>query len=85
MFTHLFSMLFRLTLKLFAPMVFQKGQRFTIRDGKLTLGTGVVTDYFSNLTRDERLVLMGGRRMRERMARKAAREAARPPSKKGRK
>lgn len=29
-------------------MVFDKGQRFTIRDGKVTVGTGVVTGLLLN-------------------------------------
>lgn len=33
--------IFRITLKLIKPMVFTKGQRFTIRDGKMTLGSGM--------------------------------------------
>lgn len=33
-----------LTLTLRQPMVLDKGQRFTLRDGNKTIGTGLVTD-----------------------------------------
>lgn len=33
-----------LTLTLRQPMVLEKGQRFTLRDGNRTIGTGLVTD-----------------------------------------
>lgn len=33
-----------LTLVLRQPMVLEKGQRFTLRDGNRTIGTGLVTD-----------------------------------------
>ena len=35
----------RLSIKLFKPMVLEKGQRFTLRDGKTTLGTGVMRTF----------------------------------------
>lgn len=37
----MFFSIFRITLKLIKPMVFAKGQRFTIRDGKKTIGSGM--------------------------------------------
>lgn len=46
-------------------MVFEQGQRFTIRDGKKTLGTGVVTKVLPNLSADERLGLLEGKKARE--------------------
>ena len=33
-----------MTLTLRQPMVLEKGQRFTLRDGNKTIGTGLVTD-----------------------------------------
>lgn len=51
-------------------MVFEKGQRFTIRDGKLTLGTGIVTQTLPNLTQDERLGLLEGKKAREKKSSK---------------
>lgn len=52
-------------MKLIKPMVFEKGQRFTIRDGKVTLGTGVVTEVLPLLSADERIDLMEGKKARE--------------------
>lgn len=72
----LISLLFlnrRLVLKLIKPMVFEHGQRFTIRDGKMTLGTGVVTKVLKSLAQDERLELLEGKKRREKRARKAER------------
>ncbi|XP_031623960.1 uncharacterized protein LOC116341180 [Contarinia nasturtii] len=73
----------KLTLKLIKPMVLNKGQRFTIRDGKVTVGTGVVTDLNQPLTEDERVEVMGGKKAREKAARKEAEKAAKKASKKG--
>lgn len=47
-------------------MVLEKGQRFTLRDGSITLGTGVVTDILGSLTETERLELTEGKKARER-------------------
>lgn len=63
-------------------MVFEKGQRFTIRDGKMTLGTGVVSGYNKNLTEDERLEVLGGRKKREKNAREAAQKLEKKSKKK---
>lgn len=41
-----------LNLQLLKPMVCEKGQRFTLRDGKLTLGTGVITKILPDVTED---------------------------------
>lgn len=64
-------------------MVFDKGQRFTIRDGKVTVGTGVVTGLNEKLSEDERLELLGGKKAREKRARKEADKAAKAAAKKG--
>lgn len=72
----------RVTLKLIKPMVFDKSQRFTIRDGKMTLGTGVVTNIKSPLNQDERIEVLGGRKAREKAARTAADKAAKALAKK---
>lgn len=69
-------------MKLIKPMVFEKGQRFTIRDGKMTLGTGVVTDIKTPLSQDERIEVLGGRKAREKAARVAAEKAAKKLKKK---
>lgn len=47
-------------------MVIEQGQRFTLRDGGTTLGTGVVTKILSKLPEAERLTLMEGKKKRER-------------------
>lgn len=49
-------------------MVFEQGQRFTIRDGRVTLGTGVVTKVLPTLTPDERQDLLEGKKAREKRA-----------------
>jgi len=53
-------------------MALEKGQRFTLRDGSLTVGTGVITAVQPNLTEAEKLVIVGGKKARERAAKKAA-------------
>jgi len=62
----------KLHLKLLKPMVLEQGQRFTLRDGCLTLGTGVVTKVLPSLTEDERMQLQEGKKAR---AKRAAKEA----------
>ncbi|XP_050345660.1 elongation factor Tu, mitochondrial [Nymphalis io] len=59
-----------LNLRLLKPMVCETGQRFTLRLGDLTLGTGVITKINSNLSEDERLKLMEGKKAREKAAAK---------------
>lgn len=49
-------------------MVLETGQRFTIRDGKKSLGTGVVTKKLPDLTSDERIELLEGKKGREKKA-----------------
>lgn len=43
-------------------MVLEQGQRFTLRDGTLTLGTGVVTKVMLGLSEKERLLIVEGKR-----------------------
>lgn len=47
------------------PMVLEQGQRFTLRDGSLTLGTGVVTKVLKPLNENDRLELTEGKKARE--------------------
>lgn len=61
----------RLQLKMMKPMVLEEGQRFTLRDGSLTLGTGVVTKVLPSLTEDERLQLLEGKSARAKRLAKA--------------
>uniref|UniRef100_A0A0K8TSH2 Elongation factor Tu n=1 Tax=Tabanus bromius TaxID=304241 RepID=A0A0K8TSH2_TABBR len=61
----------KLVLRLIRPMVLEQGQRFTLRDGHLTLGTGVVTKVLSPLSENERLALTEGKKAREKKADKA--------------
>jgi hypothetical protein len=51
-------------------MVLEKGQRFTLRDGFTTLGTGVVTAVHKNLTENERSLMQEGRKGVEKRAAK---------------
>jgi elongation factor Tu len=46
-------------------MVMEQGQRFTLRDGSLTLGTGVVTKVNPALSEKERLSLVEGKKARQ--------------------
>jgi elongation factor Tu len=55
----------RLILKMIRPMVLEPGQRFTLRDGSQTLGTGVVTKILPSMTEGERLQLTEGKKARE--------------------
>jgi len=65
-----------LHLKLYKPVVVEKGQRFTLRDGNTTLGTGVFTSIKPNLTEAERELLTEGRKGIEKRAKKAAAAAS---------
>lgn len=58
----------RLVLRMHRPMVLEQGQRFTLRDGVITLGTGVVTKLNKPLTETERLELVEGKKAREKKA-----------------
>lgn len=42
-----------LTLTLRQPMVLEKGQRFTLRDGNRTIGTGLVTETLAATDEDQ--------------------------------
>ncbi|XP_019557944.3 elongation factor Tu-like [Aedes albopictus] len=61
----------KLQLRLMRPMVIEQGQRFTLRDGHITLGTGVVTKVLSPLSEKERMSLVEGRKAREKASGKA--------------
>lgn len=61
---------FSLQLRLVKPMVCEPGQRFTLRLGDMTLGTGVVTKINKNMTEEDRLKLMEGKKAREKAAAK---------------
>ncbi|BES97744.1 Elongation factor 1-alpha 1 [Nesidiocoris tenuis] len=52
-------------LKLIKPMVLEKGQRFTLRCGSTTVGTGVITEVLKPLTETERLALKDSKKKRE--------------------
>jgi elongation factor Tu len=59
-----------MTLKLMKPMVMEQGLRFTLRDGMVTLGTGVVTKVLPSLSIEERNKLAKGRTKAEKEAMK---------------
>lgn len=46
-------------------MVLEKGQRFTLRMGSTTVGTGVVTNVLPLMSEKERLLLTEGKKKRE--------------------
>ncbi|XP_022256630.1 elongation factor Tu, mitochondrial-like [Limulus polyphemus] len=54
-----------LELKLLKPMVMEQGQRFTLRDGQVTLGTGVVTKVLTDLNPQERVDLEKGHKKKK--------------------
>lgn len=62
---NLFS--FRLVMQLFKPMVLEQGQRFTIRDGNTTLGTGVITKVMPKLSELERTLLLESKKNRDKI------------------
>lgn len=53
-------------------MVVEQGQRFTLRDGILTLGTGVITKINPRLSETERMLLTEGKKGREKAASSSA-------------
>lgn len=59
-----------LQLKMVKPMVCETGQRFTLRLGDMTLGTGVITKVNANLSEEDRLKLLEGKKAREKAAAK---------------
>lgn len=48
----------KITIKLIKPMILEAGQRFTIRDGSKTSGTGVIVKVNQDLNSEERLALL---------------------------
>lgn len=46
-------------------MVLEEGVRFTLRDGNVTLGTGVVTKVLPPLSELDRIGLLEGKKARE--------------------
>ncbi|XP_066153107.1 elongation factor Tu-like [Euwallacea fornicatus] len=62
----------KLILKMLKPMVLEQGQRFTLRDGTVTLGTGVVTKILPLLNEEERQALTEGKKAREKKAKATA-------------
>lgn len=52
-------------------MVLEKGQRFTLRDGIVTLGTGVITNTLKSLTETERHNLLEGKKAQLKKEKKA--------------
>lgn len=55
-------------MRLMRPMVVEHGQRFTVRDGHITLGTGVVTKIMPSMSEKERLELTEGKKARDKKA-----------------
>jgi len=64
------------------PLMLEKGQRFTIRNGPKTIGTGVFTQVLKNLTEDEREDIHLGKKKREKKEALAAAKAAQKALKK---
>lgn len=46
-------------------MVLEKGQRFTLREGSVTIGTGVFTNINKDLTEEEKTIIQEGKKYRE--------------------
>lgn len=59
-------------MKFIKPMGIENGQRFTLRDGMTTFGTGVFTKIHPDLNELERDKLMKGRKKERRDAEKEA-------------
>lgn len=53
-------------------MVLEKGQRFTLRDGTVTIGTGVITNTLKRLSEPERHDLLEGKKAHQKKEKKAA-------------
>jgi len=51
-------------------MVIEKGFRFTLRDGSVTLGTGVISNTLKSLSESQRMDIREGKRARERKQKK---------------
>lgn len=52
----------KIIVKLFRPMVLEKGQRFTFRNPGATFATGIVTNILSNLSEEERVAMADGKK-----------------------
>lgn len=52
-------------------MVLEKGQRFTLREGSVTVGTGVFANVKPSLTEDEKMEVKEGKKYREKKLKKA--------------
>ncbi|KAJ8676014.1 hypothetical protein QAD02_011800 [Eretmocerus hayati] len=63
----------KMDLKMRKFMVCEKGQRFTLRDGNVTVGTGVITDLLPNLTEEEKVLVEEGKKGLERLLKKKQR------------
>uniref|UniRef100_G3MM69 Elongation factor Tu n=1 Tax=Amblyomma maculatum TaxID=34609 RepID=G3MM69_AMBMU len=66
----------KLEIRLMKPMALEQGQRFTLREGHVTAGTGVVTKILDNLNEDERKDLHMSQKQREKEALKKAQQKA---------
>ncbi|CAG0892754.1 unnamed protein product [Darwinula stevensoni] len=62
----------KIVLRMIRPMVLEQGSRFTLREGKTTLGTGVVTRVLPPLSTQERERLQLSRKNREKAEAKDA-------------
>lgn len=62
----------KLEIRLYKPMALEQGQRFTLREGHVTAGTGVVTKILPNLNEEERQDLGKSQKQREKEAKKKA-------------
>lgn len=51
-------------------MVCEKGQRFTLRDGSVTVGTGVITNLLARLNETEKTLLIEGKKGIRKLERK---------------
>lgn len=52
----------RIIVKLFRPMVLEKGQHFTFRNPGFTFATGIITNVFPNLPEEERIAMADGKK-----------------------
>lgn len=63
----LLGFFFRFEIRLLRSMYFEKGQRFTMRQGSTTIGTGVVTQTLPPLTDLEKKLIMESKKKREKL------------------
>lgn len=52
-------------------MVLEKGQKFTLREGGKTIGTGIITGIKKEMTEEEKELMMGGKKLRDRKSKMA--------------